>query len=327
MKVYVETPARLHLGLIDLGGELGRIFGSIGVAIGHPGVALEAHPAESLTISGEKRDKVRSLVERFVEFYRVEPKVHINVLQSIPQHVGLGSETQLSLAVATALANLLRMKVSVRELASAMGRGSISGVGTAIFEHGGFVVDGGHKVEKCASAGLAALKEPPPIIFRHPFNEDWLFVVAIPNVKRGLAEDEEERVFRHLLPMSSEDVGKICRLVLMRMLPSLMERDLEGFGKALTQVQDAVGDYFREVQRGRYSSSTAKECIEYMLKMGAYGVGQSSWGPAVYGLVYGKNEAERLKQLIKGFLMERVGGQVFYTRADNNGASVRIIED
>ena len=27
MKVYVKTPARLHMGLIDLKGNLGRIFG------------------------------------------------------------------------------------------------------------------------------------------------------------------------------------------------------------------------------------------------------------------------------------------------------------
>ena len=42
MKVYVQNPARLHLGLIDLGGELGRLFGGIGVAINRPNVILEA---------------------------------------------------------------------------------------------------------------------------------------------------------------------------------------------------------------------------------------------------------------------------------------------
>ena len=41
MKVYVKTPARLHLGLIDLNGDLGRLFGGIGVAIDYPNVTLK----------------------------------------------------------------------------------------------------------------------------------------------------------------------------------------------------------------------------------------------------------------------------------------------
>ena len=42
MKVYVKTPARLHLGLIDLNGDLGRLFGGLGVAINCPNFVLEA---------------------------------------------------------------------------------------------------------------------------------------------------------------------------------------------------------------------------------------------------------------------------------------------
>ncbi len=42
MKIVVKTPARLHLGMLDLNGELGRRFGSIGVAISRPNVVVEA---------------------------------------------------------------------------------------------------------------------------------------------------------------------------------------------------------------------------------------------------------------------------------------------
>ena len=34
MRVTVKAPARLHFGFIDLDGSMGRMFGSIGVAIG-----------------------------------------------------------------------------------------------------------------------------------------------------------------------------------------------------------------------------------------------------------------------------------------------------
>ena len=76
----------------------------------------------------------------------MQPNVHINVKEAIPAHVGLGSGTQLSLAVAVALAKLFNVKASIQELTFAMDRARRTGVGTAIFETGGFVVDGGKAI-------------------------------------------------------------------------------------------------------------------------------------------------------------------------------------
>ncbi len=165
MRVYIKTPARLHLGLIDLGGELGRIFGGLGVAIERPNVVLEAEPSESLRVSGEKSDEVKSLVKFFIDAYNTDDKVHIHVKRTIPEHVGLGSGTQLALAVSTALVKLKNIRASVWKLSSFMGKGSISGIGTAVFEHGGFVIDGGHKIQS-SKPRISASKTPPPVIFR-----------------------------------------------------------------------------------------------------------------------------------------------------------------
>ena len=52
MKVLVKTPARLHLGLIDMNGDLGRMFGGLGVAIDHPNVIIEAKRSEKFTVTG-----------------------------------------------------------------------------------------------------------------------------------------------------------------------------------------------------------------------------------------------------------------------------------
>jgi beta-RFAP synthase len=325
LKVYVKTPARLHLGLIDLGGELGRIFGGIGVAIGYPNVILEAQPSQGFTAEGERSDTVKLLVERFLKKYRIEAKVTVNVKQTIPEHVGLGSGTQLALAVAAALAKLFHVKASIQDLALAMGRGQISGVGTAVFEKGGLVVEGGLKTQK-NKPRLPAPESFPPVIFHQPFPDDWLFVVAIPNVKRGFTDEEEMPAFRRLPPMPAQDVGKICRLTMMKLLPSLIEHDIENFGSALTQIQNIVGEYFAEVQGGRYSSPIAKECTEHMLELGAYAVGQSSWGPTFYGLVQGEKQARKLQSHIQVFLDRRVGGKAFYTKANNRGAYIKLRE-
>ena len=325
MKIYVKTPSRLHLGLIDLGGELGRIFGGIGVALSCPNVILEAQPSQSFTVEGEKSDAVKLLIERFLKKYSMEGRVTLKVKQTIPEHVGLGSGTQLTLAVASALARLLNVEASIRDLALAMGTGRVSGVGAAVFEQGGFVVEGGLKTKN--KPRFPAVENFPPVIFRQPFPDDWFFVVSIPNVKRGFTDEEEGRAFGRLPPMSARDVGEICRLTMMKLLPSLVEHDIENFGNALTQIQTIVGEYFAQVQGGRYSSSAAKECIEYMHRLKACGVGQSSWGPAIYGLVQGENQAKNVQLLVQDFLSKSVGGQAFYAKANNVGAYIKVFRD
>jgi beta-ribofuranosylaminobenzene 5'-phosphate synthase len=312
VKVYVKTPARLHLGLIDLNGDLGRLFGGLGVGIDRPNVILEAQQSETLSVTGEKAELVKALAKRFLETYNIKANASINVNQVIPEHTGLGSGTQLALAVATALSKLLNVNASVQALAEAMGRGRRTSVGTTIFDQGGFVVDGGK-----SKSGF------PTTILRQPFPKEWVFVVAVPNAKKGLAKDEETAAFAGLSPMSAEVAGKMCRLTMMKLLPSLIERDIKSFGEALTKVQTVIGDYFAEAQGGTYSSQTAADGIALMQKLGVYGAGQSSWGPAFYGLTQ-KEEAKDVELKVKAFLREGVGGQVFTAKANNRGAYVKV---
>jgi len=321
VKVYVRSPARLHLGIIDLGGELGRLYGGMGVAINCPNVAIEAAESTQLTVEGEESEFVKTRVELFLKKYGLNPEVAVKVKETIPQHVGLGSGTQLALATATALAKLFRVKASTRELANAMGRGRVSGVGTALFEKGGFVVEGG--VESRRNKPLSHRGSFPPLIFQEPFPDDWFFTVAIPRDKRGLSGEAEAHAFKGLPPMSTEQAGRVSHLILMSLLPALKEEDLETFGCALTQIQIIVGDCFSSAQGGRFSSAISGECIEFMLKHGACGAGQSSWGPTVYGLVEGKAGAEKLALEMQGFLRKGVGGEVFCTGPNNKGAYIK----
>jgi beta-ribofuranosylaminobenzene 5'-phosphate synthase len=321
VKVYVKTPARLHFGLIDMNGDMGRFFGGLGVAIDRPNVVLEAQTSAGFSVTGEKTERVTSLTERFFKTYRINAEVDIHVEQSIPEHAGLGSGTQLALAVAAALAKLFHVKASIQELSLAMGRMKRTGVGTAVFDMGGFVVDGGKRMK-----GSVMVPESfPPLIFCHPFPEEWKFVVAVPDVKRGLAKTEEKNAFDQVPPMPAEVVGRLCRLTMMKLLPALVDRDIGSFGDALTQIQVVIGGYFAGVQGGTFSSSAATETIDYMKKCGAYGVGQSSWGPAVYGLAQGEGEAKTLRAEVEAFLQDRDGGQVFVANANNRGATIKYV--
>jgi beta-RFAP synthase len=317
VKVQIKTPARLHLGLIDMNGDLGRMFGGLGVGIDRPNIIVEAENSENFSVTGKETELATTLAKRFFSAYKVQPKVHINVVQAISAHIGLGSGTQFSLAIATALASLLDVDASIPQLAVAMGRARRTAVGTSIFERGGFVVDGGKNLKTTTC---------PPLIYRQPFPSEWRFIVAVPNLKEGLSNSEENHAFDRLTKIPTEDSGQICRLIMLKLLPAIAEHDIESFGSALTKIQIITGNHFAQAQGGTYSSPTAAECIEFMKKAGSYGVGQSSWGPALYGVVK-QEEAKEVLSKVKTYLRKGVGGKAFIAKANNKGATIRVIEE
>jgi beta-ribofuranosylaminobenzene 5'-phosphate synthase len=320
VKVYVKTPARLHLGLIDLNGDLGRMFGGLGVGIDHPNVIVEAEQSQGFSIEGQEIELVNDLANRFFTAYHLKPSVHINIKQIIPAHVGLGSGTQLSLAIAVALAKLYNVQASVQELTFAMNRARRTGVGTAIFMHGGFVVDGGKAITK--SNELAKF---PPVIYRQPFPVEWRFIVAIPNLIEGLSNSQENHAFDRLTKMPGDSVGKICRLTMLKLLPALAEVDINSFGEALTGIQEIIGGYFAQVQGGKFTRADVAESVEFMKEVGAYGVGQSSWGPALYGVIK-QEEAKPALRKVHAYLKAHTGGEAFIVKANNKGATVKLVK-
>lgn len=304
-----------------MNGEMGRLFGGLGIAIDRPNFVLEAEKSKTFSVSGKKSERATQFAKQFLKTYNLNSNVRIHVKQAITEHVGLGSGTQLALAVASALAKLFDVKVSLQELSLSMGRMQRTGVGTAAFGQGGFVVDGGKQTKN----GTVVPESLPPLIFRQSFPENWKFVVALPDVKKGLAKTEEKIAFANAPPMPAQVVGTVCRLIMMKLIPALVDLDIESFGEALTRIQIVVGDCFADVQGGTFSSLEATQTINFMKTNGAYGVGQSSWGPAVYGLVNGESQAKELHQEVTNFLSNNGGGEVFIANPNNTGATIKLI--
>jgi beta-ribofuranosylaminobenzene 5'-phosphate synthase len=315
MKVVVEAAARLHLGFLDLNGECGRRFGSLGVAIEHPRCVLEARPASRPESRGESAADILQVLEALGRSVGAEPAVAVRTLETIPRHAGLGSGTQLRLAAALAASRVLGLRLPIAELARLGGRGRRSGIGIAVFEQGGFVVDAGHR----NGTDEPGRDEPPPVIMRYAIPDDWRFVVVTPTDTRGLSGTPEEQVFWTAPPMGSDQVGRICRLVLMKAAPALLTDDIRAFGEAITEVQQLVGEHFAPYQGGGvYASPTGKRAVELALERGAVGVGQSSWGPTVFALTRGPAAAGALADELRQALGD--DATVWCTRAGSHGA-------
>jgi beta-RFAP synthase len=306
--VRVEAPARLHLGMLAVAGDGERRFGGLGVSVSRPAVVLEAEPAGELSAEGPDAERALAFARRCHDALGLTGGAHLRVNEAIPQHVGLGSGTKLALAVAQALAALEGRALDAPYLAEAAGRAARSAVGMWTFALGGLVVEGGHR---------PGVERPAALLARHPVPAEWRAVLVVPAAAPGLSGGAEEAAFGRLAP-APERSAVIAQLVLTALLPALVERELEEFGAALTRIQELVGDSFAAAQGGRFHPRSAP-LVEALLRSGAAGAGQSSWGPTVYGVV-GSEEAGR--ELARR--MENVvgAGSVELVAFDNRGVHV-----
>ena len=294
--VTVETAARLHFGLLDLRGVSGRRFGGIGAPA--PGLVtrISVEAAETIHAEGIDAERAAEFARRFLAHHGVQTGARITIERAVPSHAGLGSGTQLGLSVARALAELIGVPVDAPSLARSVGRARRSAVGMWTFDGGGFVVEGGHR--------LANNGTMPPLISRVLFPERWRCVVVIPDASPGVSGDAEARAFASLPAPNAADVDHVATLVLLRMLPALAEDDIAAFGAALTEVQEINGRWFASAQGGTFAPGPSAMLIHRLREWGAAGVGQSSWGPAVYAVVEGDERANDLAEKAR----EALGG-------------------
>jgi beta-ribofuranosylaminobenzene 5'-phosphate synthase len=298
--IFVETPARLHFGVLDLRGRLGRHFGGLGAAVPCPSLLLEVAPAATLTAEGPDADRAAGFARRFQAFHRLRETGRIIIHRAIPSHAGLGSGTQLALAVARALAELHGLPTGAVDLARAVNRGNRSAIGTWTFAYGGFIVEGGRRLGS---------QEIAPLLARFAVPETWRCVVAVPPGPRGLSGEAEAKAFEQLAPPADREVEQVSHLVLMQLLPALVEADLPSFGDALSAVQRVTGAWFADQQGGVFAPGPTERLVADMASWGAAGVGQSSWGPAAYGLVDSEGAAGELAQRVRRTMA--AGGVVF----------------
>jgi beta-RFAP synthase len=299
MSVRVHAPARLHLGLFDVAGRGRRRFGGLGVALDAPAVDVVATPGHELDAEGPDAERALSFAQACRDALDLPAVGRLRIEQAIPRHVGLGSGTKLALAVGQALCALNGSTLDARTLAAATGRGQRSAVGLWTFARGGFVVEGGVRPE---------LDRPGALLARHRVPSAWRCVLVLPR-DSGLSGASEDQAFKRLAPDPAR-AAEVAWLVLGSLLPALAEQDLAEFGAALTQIQRLVGEQFAPVQGGRYHPRAA-EAVQALLDLGAAGAGQSSWGPAAFGLAGSEAGADALARGVE----ERLSA----------GASVRVV--
>jgi beta-ribofuranosylaminobenzene 5'-phosphate synthase len=327
-RVIIQTPSRLHLTLIDMHGGLGRVDGGVGITLDEPGILLEIRQSTDLEVHGcdtITRERIMDTARHVLMGVHAGGNVSITVRDYYPSHIGLGSGSQLMLAIARGITEIFGRKLPLQELALLVGRGGTSGIGTAAFDHGGFIVDGGHTFGKrgeksdfrpsAASRGV----RPPPVIVRHNFPDDWRILLAVPNLPAGASGVKETDIFRIHCPVPVEEVRMLCHEILMRMLPGIVEKDLDLFGSSVNAIQK-LG--FKKVELN-LQPKQIPELIDRLLSAGAACAGMSSFGPAVYAI--GDTDMRDVEKAARTCMDENTGGTTLITSARNRGALVRTV--
>ena len=292
MTVEVESSARIHLGFYNMYND-GVAYGSIGVAVTEPIVRVRVKPSDKLVVDNKSGIPVDDVVSNVINKLRCD-NVQIEVLEAIPRHVGLGSTTQLSLSLGYAIANLKGLKISIRELAVKLGRGVNSGIGVAAFESGGFIVDSGRYTSNGKVYPPKTPYDIPHVVFRHKLPRDWYFIILLPKGIKGLSEREERSIMESPEPLPQDIQYELYKTLVLHLIPSVLRNDIVTFGKAVTKIQYIVGMYFSKYQGGIFCCDEVDYLVHSLLELGAYGAGQSSWGPTTYGIVKSISRARRL---------------------------------
>ena len=300
------------MGFVDLHGGAGRRYGSLGLALEEPFTRVRLSPASGVVAEGPDAARAARYATAMAECFHLSGGARIDVETAIPPHTGLGSGTQLALAVGAGMARMFDLALRTADVAAALDRGVRSGLGIGLFDHGGFVVDGG-------SAGDGV---PPPVIARQPFPSRWRLLLIFDRGREGAHGEQEIRKFATLLEFPEADAAELCRLVLMCALPGVVEADLDAFGSAIGLIQARVGDHFAGVQGGRFASPGVSAVLEWLASRGLTAVGQSSWGPTGFAVCPSEPAANHLMEEAQARFGREFGLDFAVTRGLNRGARV-----
>jgi beta-ribofuranosylaminobenzene 5'-phosphate synthase len=317
-RLALRTPSRLHFGLLSWGLNAARQFGGVGLMVDAPGMTISGEPAGSWTADGPLEARVLEFARRTAERlelrgFAVEP-ASFRIVEPPPEHVGLGVGTQLGLGVARLVCELAgHSDPSILELAELSGRGLRSGIGLHGFALGGLIVDGGR-------AGPEGI---PPLLSRLEFPAEWSVLIVLPGQCPGIHGLSEIQAFAELPPSPDSLTDRLCRLVLLGLMPAVVERDLPRFGEVLEEIQQRVGQGFASVQGGTFAHAGLEAIADEMRVSGLRGVGQSSWGPTLYGFFEGSasEKADLIDRLRSQVPL--ASGDAFWTSASPRGATIQ----
>lgn len=320
-RIDVTTGSRLHFGLICSESAARWRFGGIGVMLRQPAWRLSVTPIaadrDSIQATADTCQRIREVVQRIRARHHMT-SLRIEVHHEVSLHTGLGSGTQLGLALSAAseLLTHRRLQEDPFQLAQLASRAERSAIGTVGFARGGFLVDHGE------SNGESLRRQ----VDRFVFPDDWRFVLTHPENSQGLSGEQERTFFGQRIHMPRTLVEIVEQQVLQEIIPAVREIQFEAFAKSLEEYGQTVGKFYAAEQGGVFAHSAMTQLASQLRTVGVSGMAQSSWGPLIGIPARSQKHAEEIMRLIP----DRIGSSRLTTTISqpmNTGATIRSVVD
>lgn len=352
------TGSRLHFGLLELARGQPHRFGGLGLMLKWPQLLVEVRDLEGHSVdriragnvsraTAEIQHRVQVVIARAESALgrRLPEQFALRVAECPPIHSGLGCGTQLAAAIASAAQLVLsppallnqapparglwRALVApnacqdvqrVAELTRLSGRGKRSAIGLHGFLYGGLVQDMGydaHEPEWIESSVR-------PLDTRScPLPSDWRVVLITSSESGDMHGIKEENLMDR-----AGDRPNSRRSEMLTLSDTCLEAGSSGdflaFTSALQQYMDIASSLFAPVQAGRYRDLVIAQRVKLALDANLLAVGQSSWGPTVFGFAPTQAAAERAADPLRRQLVDPAVS-VHIACVANQGAQWRTV--
>ncbi len=272
-QLTVTTGSRLHFGLILSADKASWHFGGAGLMVRQPGwtVELSRAPSSADVVSGSPEAVSRSevVLKRLREIIDI-PTVKIRIRTEVPFHTGLGSGTQLALAVASGVRSLFQIPLasSSFELSRFAGRAERSAIGTGGFELGGFLIDRGSQE---STDRVSRIMVPP----------EWRFILVRPEAGKGISGQTEQAYFGKQNLMPADLVSELISILSGQIDTAILNNDFDRFAAELERYGNLAGSFYAHEQGDIFSDPVIRKLVDRLHQHGSIGAAQSSWGPGI----------------------------------------------
>lgn len=308
---------------------------------------------------GEWSDRIGRAIDAASAMLSVSPLAvgQFRITTDICLHAGLGTGTQLACAVATAVrlssiggqssvppSDGRQWKViwdrttdrddghaSIRELAQLSARGKRSAIGLHGFVRGGLILDRGRGNGDDTQCESSRPIDTDSVSFPDAWRVVLLLADASPDHSSHRASADFGAVQGETEERLIVNAGRIANPHRRRMLDladacivGAAQAEFDAFTRALGEYMTYAGEMFREVQSGLYRTEEIASAVAAAQSAGLAAVGQSSWGPTVFGFARNESEAAEAVQFLSNSSIVS-GRHIVVTEACNHGALHRSL--
>ena len=282
--------------------------------VSRPATVLTVEPCSEFTADGMQSERVQKFAKVWQQRRGLPlPECTIRVESVAPQHVGLGSGTQLAMSVATALHCASEIPLpTASELSRSVGRGHRSCIGSHGFFEGGLLFELGRESDE-AFAEIEARVELP---------EAWRVVQLRPRQQAGLSGHAELIAFDKLPAVPAEATNALLNEVRENILPAAWDGNFLEFSESVYRYGLLAGECFTQVQGGPFANPTLDSWVQDIRGHGVAGVGQSSWGPSLFVLQETKDAAQDFVQWFHDEISSTTESHSIISTISNQGVKI-----